>query len=107
MSEHAYDKAWQRFRRLRLHVWIAFVGFALSMPAAALLHLHARFGLPDFALVLAFWLYEMIAITRYKEFRCPRCGKEFERRWPSRDGFARGSCPHCGLEKFGRPGQQI
>jgi len=105
MSEHAYDKAWQRFRRLRLHVWIASAGFVFSVPAVALLHLGGRSGLPDFVPALAFWLYGMVAISRFKEFRCPRCGKEFERRWPGQNRFPRGSCPHCGLKKFGHPGE--
>jgi len=99
-SEHTYDQAWKRYRRLRLHVWVAFAGFGLSGLAAMLTDLPSRFGWKGLFPVAAFWLYAAVAGSRSRAFPCPRCGKYFDKRWPGEKRFPRGACPHCGLEKF-------
>jgi hypothetical protein len=100
MSEHIYDQAWKRYRRVHLNYWLAFAGFGLSGLTLVLAKLPSRFGWPALLPVLAFWLYVAIAGALLRSFPCPRCGKYFEKRWPNQKRFARGSCPHCGLEKF-------
>jgi len=99
-----YDAAWKRYRRLRLHLWSGFAGFALSGLFVVLAKLPSRF---DGAVLIpfAFWLNMAIAIARFKRFRCPRCNKEFERRWLNKKYPDRNTCPHCGLPKFAKDGK--
>jgi DNA-directed RNA polymerase subunit RPC12/RpoP len=96
----AYDEQWKRYRRLRRHVWIAFAGFALSGLTAVFANLPPRVDWIKSVLVGAFWLCFFVAVIPYKRFRCPRCGEDFERRWPNKKHPDRNTCPHCGLEKF-------
>jgi hypothetical protein len=107
MSEHAYDKAWKRYRRLRLHCWLAFAGFGLSGLTAVFADLSSRFGEASLIPIPAFWLYFMITRSRLRSFPRPRCDKEFKRRWMSESRFPRGSCPHCGLHKFSTENSQL
>jgi predicted RNA-binding Zn-ribbon protein involved in translation (DUF1610 family) len=99
MSDHSYAAAWKRYRRLRLHVWVASAGFVFSGAAMVFTELPSRFGWTSY-IPWAFWLYCAVAISRFKPFRCPRCNEEIERRWPSKKYPDWNTCPHCGLRKF-------
>jgi predicted RNA-binding Zn-ribbon protein involved in translation (DUF1610 family) len=105
MSEQVYDQAWKRYRLLRLHYWIAFAGFGLSVFTLVFANRQSNFGWKGLVPVMAFWLYVAIAGNRFRQFPCPRCGKYFKKRWPSEKRFPPGSCPHCGLEKFSETGE--
>jgi membrane protease YdiL (CAAX protease family) len=102
MSEHQYDAAWKRFRQLRLHVRLGIACFVLGTLATFVISHHRGLGWAGL-LGVFFWFYLFIAIGRFKQFRCPRCGNKFERSWPSKEFPVRGTCPYCGLPKFSGP----
>ena len=82
-NPRAYDRAWTRYRRLRLHVLVAFACFGLSVFVVVLADLPSRIGSDSLALVVGSWLYCAIASQRLGRFHCPRCDKRFGLSWRS------------------------
>ncbi len=105
MSDRAYAPAWKRYRRLRPYFWLAAAGFVLSSLATVLAGKPSHLG-GAILIPFVFWLNLAVVISLYKRFRCPRCNKEFERRWPNKKYPDRNTCPHCGLPKFAKDGNE-
>jgi hypothetical protein len=106
--EGPYSAAWRRYRRYCRAFWIVFV---LYLPALAFLNralgpIRGR-GTVIFC-TAALWMVGFTIIGYQKSnFRCPRCGELFFRKFDDRpwrmgwqhNPFAR-RCMHCSLHKW-------
>jgi hypothetical protein len=108
LREGPYAAAWRRYRRWRWTFWLLFV---LYLPAPAILSraMGCTRGSGTPIVVAAFAWMIAFGIVGYQtgNFRCPRCGELFFRKFDDRiwrrtwvqKPFAR-RCLHCGLPKW-------
>jgi hypothetical protein len=107
MDEGPYTPKWRAHRLWTIAFWLGFLGF---VPGVAWIHslYRARGGSGDIVLPVALgWMIAWAAISYVStNFRCPRCGELFYRRFDDRpwrqtyrwNPFVR-HCMHCGLRK--------
>jgi hypothetical protein len=100
MSEHAYDQAWKRYRRLRLHFFLAIASFVLSGVAAAFAARPSWAVFVVLAPVVGSSLYCTVAFKRLSRFPCPRCGLRFTNSWRGNKFIFAKACLHCDLPLF-------
>jgi hypothetical protein len=100
MSE--YQEAWQEYKQRKGH----FLGVMLVGGVAVLIVFVAsgvllHDELPAFFVMLPFSLLGLYVQSKFYAFRCPRCGKQFDRQFRlfRFHLFAR-KCNHCGLLRY-------
>jgi len=95
-----YVQAWKEYKRRRnqyLGMLFAFlvIGPILIFFVELLRNQVLFFVIATTLIVLVTYTHE-----RFLAFRCPRCGKKYDRRWRFNfSGFAK-KCVYCGLPKY-------
>jgi hypothetical protein len=107
LDDGPHAAAWRRYRRVSWAFWILFVFFLPGMAAINRAFGSAGGGAPVLIAAPAWMIAFSVIGYQKSNFRCPRCGELFFRKFDDRawrkvwvyNPFAR-RCMHCGLPKW-------
>ena len=95
-----YVQAWKEYKRRRNQYLGTILAYLIIVPILVFLVERHRNEVLFFAIATPLVALLIYTHECFLAFRCPRCGKKYDRRWRFKfNGFAK-KCVYCGLPKY-------
>ena|SRR5579864_1864393 len=95
-----YVQAWKEYKRQRNQYLGMLLAFLVIVPTLIFFVEPLRNEVLFFVIATPLVILVTYTHERFLAFRCPRCGKKYDRRWRLKfSGFAK-KCVYCGLPKY-------